>query len=124
MEKGGNLNAKNSYNETPLMCALNEYICSTDPEDKVNLLRNIIILLKASPDIDLIDNNKQSALHKVCQSGNAILLNEILKLNPKINQVDVLGKTAFEYIPQKNKNVMYYIAKEYLKSFKIIKEEI
>ncbi len=123
LEKGGNINLANGNKETPLICALNEFICTENLEDKINLLRKIKLILESNPDVDLVDENKQSALHKICESGNLILFNEILKHNPKINQVDITGKTAFEYIPPEANASMYYIAKEYLKNSKIIKED-
>ncbi len=123
LEKGGNINLANYNKETPLICALNEFICAENLEDKINLLRNIKLILESNPNVDLVDENKQSALHKICESGNLILFNEILKHNPKINQVDITGKTAFEYIPPEANTTMYYIAKEYLKNSKIIKED-
>ncbi len=123
IDAGMNLDSKNNDGETPLICALNEYLCSASIEDRMNLLRNIKLLLSAEPNVDLTDKNKQSALHKVCQSGNLILFNEILKLNPKINQVDILGKTPFEYIPPNANTPMYYTAEEYLKNNKILKEK-
>jgi len=123
LEKGGNINLANYNKETPLICALNEFICSENLEDKINILRNIKLILESNPDVDMVDNNNQSALHKICESGNLILFNEILKHNPKINQVDIIGKTAFEYIPPEANATMYYVAKEYLKNSKIIKED-
>ena len=105
------------------MLAIDAYICANLIDEKINLIQNIKLLLDNNPNVDLTDDNKQSALHKICQSGNLILFNEILKLNPKINQVDINGCTPFEYIPAKANDPMYITAKEYLKSNKIIKGE-
>ncbi len=121
INKGMNINLVNDDNETPLLTALNTYLCCNSDEERLNTLQIIKLLLDNNPDIDFTDNNKQSALHKVCQSGNVILLNEILKLNPKINQVDILGNTPFEYIPTGADKPMYLIAEKYLKDNKILK---
>ena len=121
LEKGADINSLNDDKETPLMSAVNAYLCTSSPEEKINLMQNIKLLLDNEPNVDLIDNNKQSVLHKLCQSGNLILFNEILKLNPKINQVDINGNTPFQYIPENANVPMYIAAREYLKNNKIIK---
>ena len=84
-------------------------------------MQNIKLLLDNEPNVDMVDTNKQSALHKICQSGNLILFNEILKLNPKINQIDVNGNTPFQYIPASANVPLYITAREYLKNNKIIR---
>ncbi len=121
LEKGMDINALNDDKETPLISAVNAYICAGTTEKQIALMQNIKLLLDAEPNVDLIDNNKQSALHKICQSGNLILFNEILKLNPKINQVDINGNTPFQYIPINANIPMYITAREYLKQNNIIK---
>lgn len=123
IEQGANIDATNQFSETPLISALNEFLCATSTEDKINLLRNIKILLDANPNVDLVDDNKQSALHKICQSGNLILFNEILKKNPKITQFDINNNSAFEYAPLNVKKAMNIILKEYLSNNKILKKE-
>ncbi len=123
LENGVDIDKTNKQNQTALMLAIDAYICANLIDEKINLIQNIKLLLDNNPNVDLTDDNKQSALHKICQSGNLILFNEILKLNPKINQVDINGCTPFEYIPAKANDPMYITAKEYLKSSKIIKGE-
>ena len=98
-----------------------ELVASKAIEEKINLMQNIKLLLDNEPNVDMVDTNKQSALHKICQSGNLILFNEILKLNPKINQIDVNGNTPFQYIPASANVPLYITAREYLKSNKIIR---
>lgn len=122
IEAGIDINAMNYNNETPLMRALDAYLYCSDQEEKINLLQNIKLLLDNNPNVDLADNNKQSALHRICQSGNLILFNEILKLNPKLNQVDTMGKSPFEYIPVEADTPMYMTAEKYLQNNKILKE--
>ena len=121
LEKGAYINAMNNDKETPLMSAVNAYLCTSSTEEKINLMQNIKLLLDNEPNVDLVDSNQQSVLHKICQSGNLILFNEILKLNPKINQVDINGNTPFQYIPANANVPMYITAREYLKNNKIIK---
>lgn len=121
LEKGMDINALNDDKETPLISAINAYICAGTTEKQIALMQNIKLLLDCEPNVDLVDNNKQSALHKICQSGNLILFNEILKLNPKINQVDINGNTPFQYIPTNANVPMYITAREYLKKNNIIK---
>ena len=121
LEKGVDKNGVNDEQETPLICAVNAYLCASSIEEKINLMQNIKLLLDNEPNVDMVDTNKQSALHKICQSGNLILFNEILKLNPKINQIDVNGNTPFQYIPASANVPLYITAREYLKSNKIIR---
>lgn len=121
LEKGMDINALNDDNETPLISAVNAYYGVGTIEKQIALMQNIKLLLDSEPNVDLVDNNNQSALHKICQSGNLILFNEILKLNPKINQVDINGNTPFQYIPANANIPMYITAREYLKQNNIIK---
>jgi len=121
LEHGFNIDERNENKETPLMKALDAYLFANDIKEKVILLQSIKMLLDNDPDVDLADNNKQSALHRVCQSGNLILLNEILRLNPKINQIDVMGRTPFDYIPSESNDPMRIIVEEYLRKNNVLR---
>ena len=121
LEKGIDINAINENKETPLISAINAYILANSVEDQINLMQNIKFIFDAKPNIDLTDNNDQNALHKICQSGNLVLFNEILKFNPKINQIDINGKTPFQYIPENAAIPMNITAREYLRINNIIK---
>ena len=122
IDGGMNVDETNDLGETPLMIALDNYLCASTLEEKINIMQNIKLLLEYTKNIDIVDSNAQSALHRVCQTGNIILFNEIFKLNPKINQIDILGNTPFEYIPNEVKEPMYMLANQYLKNNRILKE--
>ena len=123
LNKGFDINKMNNNQKTPLMSSVEAYLGADSIEEKIILMQNIKLLLDNAPNVDLTDDNEQSVLHLVCQSGNLILFNELLKLNPKINQIDKNGNTPFEYIPKDVDEAMYITAKEYLKNNKIIKGE-
>lgn len=121
LEQGFNINEQNENKETPLIKALDAYLLASDIKEKVILLQNIKMLLDNDSNVDLTDNNKQSALHRVCQSGSLILLNEILRLNPKVNQDDVDGNMPFNYIPKESDDPMRVMVEEYLRKNNVIR---
>ena len=114
---------QNQYGETPLIKALDSYLGAVTTEEKILLMQNIKAILDANPNVDLTDINKQGALHRICQSGNPLLLIEILRLNPKINQVDSQGYTPFDYIPIDTDNPMRQIISEYLEENNVIRKK-
>lgn len=123
LDEGYDINKQNKYGETPLIKALDSYLGAITTEEKIILMQNIKAILDANPNVDLTDNNKQGALHRVCQSGNPLLLMEILRLNPKINQVDSQGYTPFDYIPADTDNPMRKITNEYLEENNVIRRK-
>ena len=123
LDEDYDINKQNKYGETPLIKALDSYLGAITTEEKITLMQNIKAILDANPNVDLVDSNKQGALHRVCQSGNPLLLMEILRLNPKINQVDSQGYTPFDYIPVDTDNPMRKITNEYLEENNVIRRE-
>lgn len=123
IDEGYDINKQNQYGETPLIKALDSYLGAVTTEEKIILMQNIKALLDANPNVDLTDSNKQGALHRICQSGNPILLMEVLRLNPKINQVDSQGYTPFDYIPAETDNPMRQITNKYLEENNVIRRK-
>lgn len=92
------VNQLNQMKETPLMSALEKYATLSTTREKLNCIDNIFALLEFNPDINILDDNKQNVLHRICQSDCVILLSKFLELNSNINQKDVLGKNPIEYL--------------------------
>ena len=123
IDENYDIDKQNQYGETPLIKALDSYLSAITTEEKIILMQNIKAILDANPNVDLTDINKQGALHRICQSGNPLLLIEILRLNPKINQVDSQGYTPFDYIPIDTDNPMRQIISEYLEENNVIRKK-
>lgn len=102
VNKGKNINDQNELGETPLMLAIQAYIDSDSNGEKLNALSNIKFIVENNPDLELLNNNNQSAMHYACQSDNAIILNLLLRKDPKINVRDELGNTPMNYITADN----------------------
>jgi len=121
---GFDINERDNSGETPLIKALDAYLCSSRPEEKIILMQNIKVLLDAGADTDLTDNNGQGVLHRICQTGNPVLLKALLLHNPKVNQVDSQGLTPFDYIPADLENQMRIITNEYLSRKSVIRRNL
>lgn len=105
-----NINAQNTFKETPLMVAIDSYQMANNTKEKLNCMDNINALLKYSPDVNILDDNSQNVLHRICQMDNTILLSKFLDLDTNINQKDKLGKNPIEYLVYDvtNKMRIYY----------------
>lgn len=107
---GVNIDAQNQFKETPLMLAAENYLMLNNAKDKLICIDNILTLLDFSPNVNILDDNKQNVLHRICQSDCVILLSKFLELDSNINQKDVLGKNPIEYLSENALNKMrkYY----------------
>lgn len=105
-----NINAQNDLKETPLMVAVDSYQMANNTKEKLNCMDNINTLLNYNPDVNLLDDNSQNVLHRICQMDNTILLSKFLDLDTNINQKDKLGKNPIEYLVYEatNKMRIYY----------------
>lgn len=119
-QKGNvNINAQNQFKETALMTAIDNYQTLESSKDKLNSIDNIFALLDFSPDVNILDDNNQNVLHRICQSDCVILLSKFLELNTNINQKDSLGKNPIEYLPTDALNKMRKYYENYALSKKL-----
>lgn len=104
------VNEKNESCETPLMNAIDTYEYAQNDFEKLCRLNNIESLISAKADVNLLDDNKQNVMHRICQIDSLILLSKFLDLNTNINQKDLLGKNPIEYLSKDMANKMrnYY----------------
>ena len=114
-----NINAQNQFKETALMTAIDNYQTLESSKDKLNSIDNIFALLDFSPDVNILDDNNQNVLHRICQSDCVILLSKFLELNTNINQKDSLGKNPIEYLPTDALNKMRKYYENYALSKKL-----
>lgn len=98
LNTGFDINKQNNNGQTPLILAINTYLEADNCTEKLAVLGNIKFLLENNPDIELLDKNKQTALHSACKTDNSIILSLLLKNDPKINVKDILGNTPMNYI--------------------------
>lgn len=92
------INKTNDFQETPLMVAIDSYQTANNAREKLNCTSNIITLLKFKPDINMLDQNKQNVLHRICQMDNVILLGKLLDMDANINQKDITNSKPVEYL--------------------------
>lgn len=104
------INAQNNLKETPLMVAIDSYQMANNAKEKLNCIDNIYSLLKHNPNVNILDENNQNVLHRICQMDCTILLSKFLELDTNINQKDKLGKNPIEYLScdVTNKMRIYY----------------
>ena len=92
------INAGNKFGQTPLMVAIKNFITSRNEEEKPVDLSNIKFILDQNPDINIQDQNKQTAFHLACMTTSVALLTLILSKNPNVLLKDKLGKRAVDYL--------------------------
>lgn len=104
------INAQNNLKETPLMVAIDSYQLANNAKEKLNCIDNINSLLKYNPNVNILDENNQNVLHRICQMDCTVLLSKFLELDTNINQKDKLGKNPIEYLScdVANKMRIYY----------------
>ena len=104
------INAQNNLKETPLMVAIDSYQMANNAKEKLNCIDNINSLLKYNPNVNILDENNQNVLHRICQMDCTMLLSKFLELDTNINQKDKLGKNPIEYLSCDvvNKMRIYY----------------
>lgn len=112
LDCGFDINEKNANGKTPLMLAIDTYLDCNDTKEKFTVLSNIKYLLENRPNIEIIDDNEQSALHSACKTDNSIILNLLLTQDPKINKKDINGKTPMNYI---NSDIVKLAIETYIK---------
>ena len=100
------VNLKNEFGETPLMLSVDSYETAKNDFEKLCCINNINVLLANGADVNILDDNKQNVLHRVCQSNCLILLSKFLEKDVNINQKDVLGKNPLEYLSKEITNKM------------------
>lgn len=96
--RGVNINTPDKLGRTPLMCAIKNLITAKSDDEIFTDLAVIKFILDQNPDINVQDNNKQTAFHFACISKSVPLLNLILSKHPDVFVVDVTGKRACDYL--------------------------
>ena len=112
ISKGVDINAGNKFGQTPLMLAIKNLITAKNEDEKSVDLSNIKFILEQNPDVNVQDQNKQTAFHLACMSTSVALLTLLLSKNPNILLKDKLGKRAAEYLKT---DAMKEIYKQYIK---------
>lgn len=112
------VNSVNSFQQTLLMIAMDNFDYASDGYSKQCITDNIDTILEHNPDINKVDSNKQNVLHKICQLNCLYLLSRFLDLNANINQKDILGKNPVEYLSQDLSDKM----RNYYENFAISKK--
>ena len=97
MEKGTDINSQNNLGQTPLMLAIKNFITAKDGDEQQIDMSVIKFILDKNPDLDIQDQNKQTAFHLVCRSASVPLLELILSKNPNVLIRDKLDKRAVDY---------------------------
>ena len=100
------INEKNEDGDTPLLSALKSYQMAETDKEKLSCMQNIKCLLDFGANVDIADDNGQTALHHAVFTNNIMIFNEILGKHPNINHTDILGKNPIQYIEQSQDNPM------------------
>lgn len=97
-DKSLEINKINNAGQTLLITALKCYYNTNDNANKINLMKVIKLLLDNNANIDIADENNQTALHHAIFTHNIVLFNELLGKHPNINAADSLGKNPLFYL--------------------------
>ena len=100
------VNKQNSNGETPLILALKSYQEARTNKEKLANMQIVKCLLDFGANVDIADNNQQTALHQAVFSNNIILLNEVLGKHPNINYTDINGYNPIQYLSDDNEDPM------------------
>ena len=100
------INKQNSNGETPLILALKSYQEARTNKEKLANMQIVKCLLDFGANVDIADNNQQTALHQAVFSNNIILLNEVLRKHPNINYTDINGYNPIQYLSDDNEDPM------------------
>ena len=98
VDKGINIDATNITNQTALVSAIKAMRIAQNDNDKTNLLSNIKFLLDKNAEVDIKDNNNQTAFHHACASNSPALLAMVLEKEPNILAKDSLGHRGNFYL--------------------------
>ncbi len=106
------INDERGYHESFLVCQIFEI----NKESFFNAIKEkdiyvVLNLIKAGIDIDIEDENGQTALHLMAKESNFLEFRELLKVGAKINVKNNKGETPLD-IHIKHQNDKYFI--EYL----------
>ena len=115
-----NINKKNDEGQTLLTYSLKKYSESESKIEKLNLMKVVNCLLDCGIDVDIPDENGQTALHHCVFTNNLILFDELLGKHPNINATDALGKSPLFYLGNNMKNPMRIAFDIYAKKRNII----
>ena len=107
VDKGVDIDAPNITNQTPLISAIKAMRIAQNDEDKTNLLSNIKFLLDKDAEVDIKDNNGQTAFHHACASNSPALLTLVLAKEPNILAKDSLGHRGNFYLSNPKMKEIY-----------------
>ena len=97
LAKGVDINAVDIAGQTALMKAIKNLVIAGNDDEKFADLAVIKYIFDQNPNIEILDQNKQTAFHLVCMTTSVALLQLMLAKNPNILLRDVLGKRPSDY---------------------------
>lgn len=108
IDKGIDINSQNAFGQTPLMLAIKNLITVKNEDEKsVDMSIISFILNNNNSDINIQDNNKQTAFHLACISKVPALLTLILSKNPNVLLKDITEKMGADYIKLPGMKAIY-----------------
>ena len=108
LAKGVDINAVDCAGQTALMKAIKNLVIARNDDEKFADLAVIKFILDQNPDIEIQDQNKQTAFHLICMTTSVALLDLILSKNPKILLKDVTGKRGVDYFKTDEMRKLYH----------------